>query len=808
MTDQHAVSLSRDLSLFDVTMIGVGAMIGAGIFVLTGVAAGTAGPALVLAFLLNGIIAALTAMAYAELGSAFPEAGGGYLWVKEAMGGTQGFLGGWMSWFAHAVAGSLYALAFGSFATELYLLAGLPDFGLDHQWIRLGFTTLIVAAFTYLNYRGASETGTVGNIITIVKVIILGVFCGFGLWAMFQHPEDWTIRFTEGFLPNGISGVLVAMGLTFIAFEGYEIIAQSGEEIKDPKRNLPRAIFISITVVVVIYILVAFVAIGAITPPEGMRTYQFLGEKGEVAIVEAASQVMPFGAIILLISAVASTMSALNATTYSSSRVSFAMGRDLNLPKIFSKIHPLRHTPFWAVIISGMLIVLMAWSLPIEDVAAAADLMFLFLFIQVNVSVMRLRLRRPDLDRGFLVPFFPVIPILAIVAMIALAIFLYTFSPVGWYVAMVWIVAGILLYWGYFTRVEQLEKPREILMEEVLVSRDYSVLVPVATQGQAHILGRIGAVLAKNYDGEVLALNVARVPLQLDLREGRAFLREGRESLEKVIEEARQYDVPVHTMIRLGRDVARAVRKTVEENASDLVVLGWPGYTNSAGKAFGSVIDDIVNNPPADIAVVRYREYRPLKSVLVPVAGGPNSRRAVRMAATMAGLAEDGPARVTVVRVVHENASEAELVRAHQDMAYSVEGIPYEFNIKVMPGNDVVNTILKTAQDYDLIVIGASNEPLFKTLLVGNIPEQVALKAKVTTIMVKRRSGRIKSMLRETVLQPPRVKLPGTNTFQIRFLAHPPCPPSHWEGGISRISSQFRAFTPEIGSKLLIFPSP
>ena len=103
------VTLSRDLGLFEVTMIGVGAMIGAGIFVLTGAAAGTAGPALVLAFFLNGIVAGLTAMAYAELGSAFPEAGGGYLWVKEALGGTQGFLGGWMSWFAHAMAGSLYA---------------------------------------------------------------------------------------------------------------------------------------------------------------------------------------------------------------------------------------------------------------------------------------------------------------------------------------------------------------------------------------------------------------------------------------------------------------------------------------------------------------------------------------------------------------------------------------------------------------------------------------------------------------------------------------------------------------------------
>ena len=136
----HEVTLSRDLGLFDITMIGVGAMIGAGIFVLTGVAAGKAGPALVLAFLLNGIVTSFTAMAYAELGSAFPEAGGGYLWVKEGLGGANGFLSGWMSWFAHAVAGSLYALGFGHFAFVLMDRAGIPSLGISEKMWALAFT--------------------------------------------------------------------------------------------------------------------------------------------------------------------------------------------------------------------------------------------------------------------------------------------------------------------------------------------------------------------------------------------------------------------------------------------------------------------------------------------------------------------------------------------------------------------------------------------------------------------------------------------------------------------------------------------
>jgi len=242
------VTLSRDLNLFTITMIGVGGMIGAGIFVLTGIAAGVAGPALVLAFILNGIVTTFTAFAYAELGSAFPEAGGGYLWVKEGLGGAQGFLAGWMSWFAHAVAavaGSLYALAFGRFAAEMISIAGLIPAFLSVEQLTLILMTLIIIIFTAINYRGASETGIIGNIITLTKVVILGLFVLFGILAMLR-TDVWVHRFTTDFLPNGITGVFAAMGLTFIAFEGYEIIAQSGEEAIDPKRNIPRAIFISI----------------------------------------------------------------------------------------------------------------------------------------------------------------------------------------------------------------------------------------------------------------------------------------------------------------------------------------------------------------------------------------------------------------------------------------------------------------------------------------------------------------------------------------------------------------------------------
>jgi amino acid transporter/nucleotide-binding universal stress UspA family protein len=760
LKDNHTrqeVALSRDLTLLDVTMIGIGGMIGAGIFVLTGIAAGQAGPALVLAFLFNGLVTTLTAMAYAELGSAFPVTGGGYSWIKAAMGNTQGFLSGWMDWFAHAVAGTLYALGFGRFATELWHMAGLPDFGLSVEWMSLIFMTLVGAAFTAINYLGASETGKVGNIVTGSKVAILGLFVAAGFLAM-TRTAAWQTRFTTGLLPNGVGGLLVAMGLTFIAFEGYEIIAQSGEEVKDPRRNIPRAIFISLGVAVLIYILVAFVTIGATQVPDGvdLPVWQYLGQKKEVAVVEAAGQFLPYGGIILLVSALASTMSALNATTYSSSRVSFAMGRDHNLPQIFARIHPRRHTPYWAVMITGGLIVAMGWALPIDEVAAASSIMFLLLFAQVNVTVMVMRRKMPHLERSFKVPGFPIVPLLGLLTQGMLAIYLFTYSPRAWIVTLGWIVAGLLAYYTYFSKIQALEKPRDILLEEVLVSRDYSVLVPIATQEQSRILGKIGAVLAGDRGGEVFALHVVRVPRQLTLSDGRHFLKEGRTHLETLIQQAKERDVPVHTMIRLGRDVAEAVRQTVMEHASDLIVLGWPGYTNTAGRLFGSVIDPIVANPPADIAVVRYRKMRPLRSIIVPVAGGHNSRLAVRTAISMARRGENGPAEVTVMHVVPACCPELDRIRADKYIQQAINGSPYQpVKRLVVEGDSVSEAILQTAKGYDLIVIGATDEPLLKNLLVGDLATRVAKEAAVTVVMVKRRSGPIKSLLRQTVLAPP-----------------------------------------------------
>jgi basic amino acid/polyamine antiporter, APA family len=208
----HQHKLVRSLGLLDVVMIGIAGMIGGSIFVLTGPAIGLAGSSIILAFILNAIITLFTAMGYAELGSAMPEAGGGYLWVREGLRRPNAFISGWMAWLAHIIAGSLYSVGFGSFLVSLLQMTNIITIESLFGIIPLDklAAVLVVAAFTFINIKGASETGKVGTLITMVQLVAIISIIIAGLWVMFSHPNDWQSNFSD-FLPMGLGGLVAAM---------------------------------------------------------------------------------------------------------------------------------------------------------------------------------------------------------------------------------------------------------------------------------------------------------------------------------------------------------------------------------------------------------------------------------------------------------------------------------------------------------------------------------------------------------------------------------------------------------------------
>jgi amino acid transporter len=440
---EHEIPLARTLGLASATALGLGAMIGAGIFVLTGMGAGEAGPALILAFALNGVIALIVGVCYAELAAMLPRAGGAYVWAKPAFGPLLGFSAGWLSWFAQTIACALYATAFGSFAVELInTFAGYAT-ATNIHW-RVFMSMGLLGALLWVNYNGAGDTGRLEIVITGLKVAILLVVIGGGFMVMSGSPDP--VSAYQPFMPAGWSGLIGAMGLTFVAFEGYEIIVQTAEEAEEPSRTIPHAILLSIAVAVTIYILMAVVLFGGVVAPEGTPVYQFLGKLGELGIMEAAGQFIPYGKQILLIAGLASTASALNATIYGSTRIAYAMGRDGDLPAVLAHVHPVHRTPYRAIQITGGIMLIATLTMPIKDIAAAADITFLLVFVIVCASVIRLRKLWPEKHRPFRVALVPVLPAIGILSGVVLSLGLVHISLLAWLTAIVWLLTGFILH--------------------------------------------------------------------------------------------------------------------------------------------------------------------------------------------------------------------------------------------------------------------------------------------------------------------------------------------------------------------------
>ncbi len=752
--DSKNVTFARDLGLFDATMLGVGAMIGAGIFVLTGIAAGEAGPGSILSFALNALVTLLTAFAYAELASAIPRAGGGYSYVRMAFPGAAGFVAGWILWFAYTVACSLYALGFAGYSWEV-LHRYIPIFTemvnnlIGQHRAVLVITLLIGSGFTWLNIRGAEVTGKTENYLTISKIIILTIFITFGLMVVFDEPSRIAESFTP-FLPKGLGGVFVAMGLTFIAFEGYDLIATVAEEIKDPEKNIPKATFISLGVTVPIYLLILFVSLAAIDPGD-LTSWEFLGKFKETAIVRAAESFMPsFGVALIVAGGLLSTMSALNATVMAASRVAFSMSRDMWLPSAVSKIHVKRRTPHVAIILTGIILIIMALTLPIEAVGSAASLIFLLTFALVNLSVIVLRRKYPEIPRKYKVPFYPYIPIAGFVLNILLALYQFQFQPIAWYVTIGWIFIGLLLYYAVFEKNSSALKPQVLVPEKSIPEEEETPSVLVALHNPANVeaLLDIAYPIAHQKGHRVVALSVVKVPRQLPIHDGMRTVHHNEALLNQAKKIAAQRGEELDTKIIIAHHVSDGIMSAVKKNNAESLIMGWKGFTNTSDKLFGEVADKVIRLVPCDMILIKFGENLEFKTCLLPTSGGPNAMLAANM---ISAIAAENKMSVTLGNVMTSKATEEQREQA-QAYLNNTKEIFDKNNIKTqstfISSESIAGGIAKSGREFDLVTIGAAKEPFFRKILFGEIPEKVARYSPSAVMVVKKYEGKVKSLIK------------------------------------------------------------
>ncbi|PLX25305.1 MAG: hypothetical protein C0600_12210 [Ignavibacteria bacterium] len=752
-SDVSTATFARDLGLFDATMIGVGAMIGAGIFVLTGLAAGEAGPASILAFALNGVVTLLTAFSYAELASAIPRAGGGYSFVRMAFPGAVGFLSGWMLWFAYTVACSLYALGFAGYFWELlqhYIPSTTEAISsvIGANPAILIFTLFIGAIFIWLNVRGAAVTGKAENVLTVSKLITLVIFIVFGLLVVFGEPQQVSENFTP-FLPMGFSGVLVAMGLTFIAFEGYDLIATVAEEIKEPEKNIPRATFISLGIAVLIYLLVLFVSLAALNVP-GESTWEFLGRFKETAIVHAADAFMPaFGVALIVLGGLLSTMSALNATVMAASRVAFSMGRDRWLPRRVSTIHEKRRTPHIAIILTGVILLVMALTLPIEAVGSSASLIFLLTFAMVNLSTIVLRRKHPNIPRKYRVPLYPVIPVLGFLLNIFLAVYQFNFQPIAWYITIGWIVVGLLLYYAVFEKEASQVEPQVLIPKRRAyeTDREPSVIVALYNPDNIGVLLDLAVPEARRRGMRLMAVSVVHVPPQVPIHEGIRFAHHKESLLTKATKIAAERGITLETDLIVAHRASDGILAAVSRHNAAALIMGWKGYTNSRDRIFGEIADRIIRHATCDLMVLKIGQKKSFEHCLLPTAGGPNAQ----LASTMVGaFASELNMDVSACYVVADGAAEEEKQTGMRRMTEVLDDITPKVRStkRIIESKSVAGGIARESRNYDLVVIGAAKEQFLKVMLFGEIPEKVARYSSSSVLVVKKYEGAVRSLVK------------------------------------------------------------
>lgn len=415
------IGLKREISLFTLTVYGIGIILGAGIYALIGKAAAITGNSLWLSFLLAAIIGSFTGLSYAELTSMFPKTAAEYLYVKKAFrNNLMAFVVGWIEVFADVVAASAVALGFAGYFSVLF---GTP----------LVLTALcLIAVLSLINFWGIGESAKVNTIATFIEMfgLLLIIVLGLQYFGAVNYLE----------MPRGITGSLSAAALIFFAYIGFEDIANISEETKGATRNVPKALLVSLVVTTVVYVLVATAAVSLV----GWE--QLAASDAPLAL--AASQVLGQNAFLLMaVIALFATANTVLVMLIVSSRELFGIARDGSLPKVLSKIHPRTRTPWVAVIFTMLITMLFIFLGKIEIVASITDFATFAVFLFVNLAVIVLRYRMPAARRRFRIPLnigrFPIVPLLGLITTTLLIFYL---EPVTVFYGLAVLLLGIPVY--------------------------------------------------------------------------------------------------------------------------------------------------------------------------------------------------------------------------------------------------------------------------------------------------------------------------------------------------------------------------
>ncbi|MCB2361787.1 amino acid permease [Clostridium estertheticum] len=439
--------LKKNLTSKDLAALGIGAVVGTGIFVSTGVGAHLAGPAVVLSFIVAAVISALCALTYSELATMFPVAGSTYAYSYVAFGELIAWIIGWDLMLEYLVSSAAVASGWSGTFVGLLSSAGL---NLPNAIIKtpsaggiIDMPAVIITMFvTWILFIGIKESAKLNNKIVLIKVGVIILFVILGVFHI-------NVANYKPFAPFGWSGVMAGASIIFFAYIGFDAVSTAAEETINPKRDVPRGLAICLGIVIILYIAVALVITGMVPYKEIIENNAVPGALARFGI--------NWGAALVGTGAVIGMISTLLVMLYGQIRVFMVMSRDGLLPKVFSKVHPIHKTPTLCTIITGSIAGIMAGFLPLDEIIKLCNIGTLFAFILVSIGVIVLRKTMPNIERKFRCPWVPVLPIISALA----CIYLMSALPlVTWIRFIIWLLIGIVIYFVYSRHHSLLQKEK------------------------------------------------------------------------------------------------------------------------------------------------------------------------------------------------------------------------------------------------------------------------------------------------------------------------------------------------------------
>jgi len=730
--------LKRQLSLIHVVMLGTAGTLAAEIFVLTGHAAGMAGPATVLALLIGGLVSYSVALNYCELATTYPVAGGAMSYVREAYGsGILSYLVGSMDCVSSTFYAALSAVGF-AYSLQVFI----PSVPIVPTAIA------VIAVFAALNVLGATR---VGNAQIVLGGFLLAVFVLFIVVGL-VHPAGfrWEVLVSgnEVFADDGtwqdLSRILATIALVYSAYVGFEVIADDAEEVSRPNRSIPLGILISLTLCTLIYVLTSLVALGTVP------WHELAGS--ETALTDAARRFMPgWGAPMMALAGMVATLTSINSAMLSATREAFTLSRDGVWPRPLSRLSRFR-TPYVSVLAIGATSALIAVIGLVDFLSYISSAGYLFVLFWGSLAMIRLRKLYPNLERPFKAPAFPLTAYMA-AATCALIVAFADWRALLFGGAV--LVGFGLLYYAS-PRVSRLMALR-------LASRAPSrnrLLIAAASPQTARSLVHLASIIAEaTEDTYICVLSVAvtgsPTPRHAAGLEAGEVRRRQKLLLDQVASQAQARNVALYTKAAIAPSVAQSILGEIDRRSDvKLLMAGWPGPLRDPQALTANPVKTLIQKAHTNVAVLLDRGLGRVHDILVPVGGGLHSRLAVRLSYE---IAEADGARVTAIRVCTEPSGTEEsddtMLLLEEIVEEVLGSVPASFSLRVVEAESVPEGVLAEAErcHYDLVVMGASEEWALQTRLFGSVDDWVADRAPCSVLLCRRYEPVTMSWLRRQV---------------------------------------------------------